>query len=308
MALSDPPQGYRSGFVGLVGRPNVGKSSLLNWFLQQSIAPVSTKPQTTRQCQLGILTLNEAQMIFVDTPGLHKPHHKLGDWMNAEAEGALVDSDVLLILFDASRQPQEDDMRVVEAIQSLDNPPHFLIALNKIDLMDAEAIPERVQEFKALFPNNEVYLISATHGDQMQLLLDRIIEALPPGPRYYPEEQITNASEREITADLIRAAALELLHDEVPHCIAVRIDEYKERGEQSAYILATIFVERDSQKGIVIGSGGSMIRQIGTLARKGIEQMSGRKVYLELRVKVLKGWRNDLAALRRLGYDKRSYS
>ena len=151
----------------------------------------------------------------------------------------------------------------------------------------------------------EMILISATRGDQRQELLERIVELLPTGPRYYPKEDITDATEREITAGLIRAAGMQLLRDEVPHSIAVRVDEFKERGDHGAYITATLFVERESQKGIVIGKGGSMLRQIGTQARKEIEQMSGRKVYLELRVKLLKGWRNDIAALRRLGYDKK---
>jgi GTP-binding protein Era len=308
MVVSDPTEGHRSGFVGLIGRPNVGKSSLLNAFLKQSIAPVSSQPQTTRIRQLGILTLHTAQIIFVDTPGLHKPHHKLGDWMNANAEGILKDCDVLLILFDASLSPQEDDMRVVESIQSLGDVPQVLVILNKIDRLDERTLPERVKEFQTLLPEAEAILISATRGDQLQALLECIIEALPVGPRYYPEEQITDATEREITADLIRSAALELLHDEVPHCIAVVVEDFQERGEEGAYIKATIFVERNSQKGIVIGKGGSMIRQIGASARNEIERMSGRKVYLELRVKVLKGWRNDLATLRRLGYDKKGSS
>ncbi|OGO21062.1 MAG: GTPase Era [Chloroflexi bacterium RBG_16_48_8] len=303
MLSSDPPKCHRSGFVGLVGRPNVGKSTLLNAFLRQSIAPVSPRPQTTRTRQLGILTMPDKQVIFVDTPGLHTPHHKLGEWMNARVEEVLRDSDVLLVIFDLSQPPQEDDKRVAMALEHLEEPPHILIALNKVDLLSAKEVPLRVNEFQSLLPNVERIPISATRGDQRQELLDKMMNLLPLGPRYFPEEDITDATERVIAADLIRAAALHLLRDEVPHSIAVHIDQFTERGDHGAHIVATLFVERESQKGIVIGKSGSMLKEIGTQARKEIEQMSGRKIFLELRVKLLKGWRNDIAALRRLGYD-----
>ncbi len=305
MSITDPPEGHRSGFVGLIGRPNVGKSTLLNCFLRQDIAPVSHRPQTTTQRQLGILTLPRAQLIFVDTPGLHKPHHKLGEWMNATAEGTLADSDVILSIFDISQFPQDEDVIVAKAIQSLEDIPVLFAALNKIDLIGEDQIKDRVDQFQDLLPRAEVITISATRGDNVQLLLERMIDSLPLGPRYYPEEDITDTTEREISAGLIRSAAMDLLKEEVPHSIAVRIDEFRERGNKGAYIVATLFVERESQKGIVIGKDGSMIRKIGTQARKKIEEMSGRKVFLELRVKLLKGWRNDIAALRRLGYDKK---
>ena len=302
MDFTETPEGHRSGFIGLIGRPNVGKSTLLNSFLEQNIAPVSPRPQTTRERQLGILTLPHAQVIFVDTPGLHKPHHKLGERMNIIAEQVLEDSDVLLVIFDISSPPQEEDVMVVEALLSIENPPKRFIALNKIDFLDEGEIDRRKQEFQNLLPELEMIPISATLGYQVQSLLDIMIQALPYGPRYYSEEVITDATEREISAGLIRSVAMKLLRAEIPHAIAVRIDEFTERGDHGAYIGATIFVERQSQKGIVIGKGGSMLRQIGTQARQEIEAMSGRKVYLDLRVKFLKAWRNDIAALKRLGY------
>jgi GTP-binding protein Era len=305
MTITDPPAGHHSGFIGLIGRPNVGKSTLLNYFLKQNIAPVSPRPQTTTQPQLGILTLPNAQLIFVDTPGLHKPHHKLGEWMNTAAEETLADSDVILAIFDISQPPQDEDVIVAEAISNLQDSPILFTALNKIDLIQEDQIKDRVDQFRNLLPQADVIPISATRGDQVQFLLERMIASLPVGPRYYPEEDITDATEREISAGLIRSAAMELLKEEVPHSIAIQIDEFIERGDQGAYIAATLFVERESQKGIVIGQGGSMIRKIGTKAREGIEEMSGRKVFLKIRVKVLKGWRNDIAALRRLGYDKK---
>jgi GTP-binding protein Era len=305
MVITDPPAGHRSGFIGLIGRPNVGKSTLLNVYLNQNVAPVSPRPQTTRKRQLGILTLPHAQLIFVDTPGLHKPHHKLGEWMNTIAQEVLADSDIILAIFDINEPIHEEDVIVAEAIKNLENSSVLYAALNKVDLIGEEEIKEREDLYHNLLPQAAVFPISATRGDQVQSLLDRMIDSLPLGPRYYPEEDITDSTEREIAADLIRAAALELLRDEVPHCIAIRIDQFVERGEHGAYIAATLFVERESQKGIVIGKGGSMLRDIGSLSRKEIEQMSGRKVFLDLRVKLLKGWRNDIPALRRLGYDKK---
>ena len=305
MKFEATPEGHRSGFIGLIGRPNVGKSTLLNTLLKQKIAPVSPRPQTTRQQQLGILTLPDAQLIFMDTPGLHKPHHKLGERMNAIAEDVLEDADILLIIFDSSMAPHDEDRMVADFILNLKNPPTLLIALNKVDLLDEMEITQRKQDFQKLLPKTEIISISATDGFQVQSLLEKLIQSLPFGPRYYPVEDVTDATEREISAGLIRSTSMRLLRAEIPHAIAVRIDRYTERGERGAYISATIFVERESQKGIVIGKGGSMLRNIGTQARKEIEEMSGRKVYLDLRVKVLKGWRNDIASLTRLGYDKK---
>ena len=302
MESSDTQEGHRSGFVALAGRPNIGKSTLINAFLGQNIAAVSPRPQTTRFRQLGILTLPNAQVVFVDTPGIHKPLHKLGEQMNADALEVLEDADLVLVMFDISQFPTEDDERVAERVQELSSKPPMLIVLNKVDLVSLDDLLERQSALESLIPDTEIHVISSTRGDGRDQLLDRILELLPFGPQYYAEDMITDAYERDIAADLLRAAALKLLRDEVPHCIAIRIDEYKERNERGAYIEATIFVERDSQKGIVIGKGGGMLREIGTLARKEIEAMSGRKVYLRLRVKVLPRWRNDMNALRRLGF------
>ena len=296
------PEDHKSGFVALVGRPNVGKSTLINALLAQQVAAVSPRPQTTRRRQLGILTLSDAQIIFMDTPGIHKPVHKLGEHMNREAEDALEDADIILVMFSLSEHPTEEDNRVAERVHRRDSQSPVLVALNMVDLIANSARDERSAVYQALLPEEEILPISAIRGDNLDRLLKRIIELLPAGPRYYPEDDVTDAYERDIAADLIRAATLDSLRDEVPHCIAVRIEEYKERNQHGAYIRATLFVERDSQKGIVIGKGGSMLRRIGSKARLQIEAMSGRKVFLELRVKVLRGWRNDTSSLKQLGF------
>ncbi len=299
MPESETPSDHKSGFVAVAGRPNVGKSTLVNAFLGQIVAAVSPKPQTTQRRQLGILTTENAQVIFVDTPGIHEPLHKLGEHMNTEALKSLDDADLILVIFSLRIPPTDDDRRVAERIQEVQKKTAILAALNKIDLVEPDALLERVAAFATLLPDVEMIPLSATLGKNRNHLLERIIALLPEGPQYYPQDQITDLHEREIAIDLIRAAALRNLRNEVPHAIAVRIDEYKDRNNHGAYIEATLFVERESQKGIVIGKGGSMLRVIGSSARVEIEALTRRKVYLKLRVKVLKNWRNDPNALKR---------
>ena len=294
---------FRSGFVTLVGRPNVGKSTLLNGLLGQKIAAVSPRPQTTRRRQLGILSQEDCQVIFMDTPGLHKPVHKLGEYMNDVAAATLVDADIIVWLVDASQTPQEEDQLIAARLEKIGkNLPPVLLVLNKTDLVSQEVLTDRTSQFQALWPSGEPFPLSATNGTGRDALLKRILSSMPLGQPYYDPEQITDLYERDIAADLIREAALRLLRDEIPHGIAVRIDEYKERSEVQVYIGATLFVERESHKGIVIGQGAGMLKQIGTTARQEIEAMSGRHVYLELRVKVNKNWRDDPDSLRLYGF------
>jgi GTP-binding protein Era len=302
--MPDPdfPSGHRSGFVAVAGRPSVGKSTLINAFLGQVIAPVSPRPQTTRRRQLGILTLPLAQAIFVDTPGIHQPRNLLGEGLNRAAREAIEDADLILAVFDLTQLPTPEDQRTADWIRELAPRRPVLAALNKLDAASPSRLQTLADAFYALLPAAEPFLVSATSGHGRPELLERLLAILPEGPRFYSQDEVTDSFERDIAADLLRAAALHLLRDEVPHGIAVRIDQYRERGPEGAFIAATLFVEKESHKGIVIGKGGAMLRRIGTQARREMEAMSGRRIFLETRVKVMPNWRDDEHALRRLGF------
>jgi GTP-binding protein Era len=304
----DLPADHRSGFCAVVGKPNVGKSTLINAYLGQKIAIVSPKPQTTRNRLLGILTLErergdpaDAQIVFVDTPGIHQPLHKLGEYMVETAVRAIPDADVVLFMVDASRPPGDEDRQLAAILRQQGDLP-VLLVLNKADLLPAEEAMARVDDYQALGDYDDWALISALRSQDRDRLLAMIVERLPLGPRYYPEEQVTDQQLRFMVAELVREQVMRHLRQEVPYSVAVVVDQFKERSEDLVYISANIFVERDTQKGIILGRGGDMIKRIGRDARREIEQLLDSRVYLELWVKVRKKWRRDEKELWRLGY------
>lgn len=292
---------FRSGFVALIGKPNVGKSTLLNRLMGQPIAGVSAKPQTTRRRQLGILTTKEYQIIFVDTPGLTDAKDKLAKSINAEVQFALNDSDLLLLLVDASNPADSMDEKLLDAIQALKTQPPILVAFNKSDRLNKSSFAQLSTLYREKLPNARTLQISALDGTGVTTMLQEIVDMLPQGPQYFPDEQITEDYERDIAAEMIRAVCMDLLTDEVPYSIATQVQSYKERENGTLYIDATIYVERDSQKAIVIGKKGQMIREIGIRAREELERATGQKVFLELVVKVQKDWKNNQAFLKQIG-------
>jgi GTP-binding protein Era len=302
------PAEHRSGFVAVVGKPNVGKSTLMNAYLGQKVAIVSPKPQTTRDRLLGILTLvrergdlADAQIIFVDTPGIHKPLHKLGEYMVETAIRAIPDADVVLFLVDVSRPPNDEDRQIAEILQQRGSLP-VLLTLNKADLVETEQATASAAAYQALGEFDESILVSALQGENLDTLLRATIERLPLGPRYYPEEQVTDQQTRFVAAELVREQVLNHLRQEIPYSVAVVVDQFKRRSEEMTYISANIFVERDTQKAIVLGQGGQMIKRIGRDARREIEELVDTRVYLELWVKVRKKWRQSERELQRMGY------
>lgn len=299
----DLPEGHKSGFVAVVGRPNVGKSTLMNAILGEKIAIVSPKPQTTRLRQLGILTREDVQVVFIDTPGIHEPRTALGEFMVNVAVEALRDADVILFVVDVSEKPQPEDRGIADLIAAAQDVTPVLLTLNKIDLLDDEEQRDsRAGEFGALVPEAIPFRTDSLSGAGVPELVARIVDLLPEGPRYYPADQLSDVAVRDIVAEMIREKVLLNLEQEVPHGVATQIEEFKRRSEDMTYINATVYVERESHKGIIIGKGGGMLKTISREAREDIEKFIGTRVYLDLWVKVLKNWRRDDNALRRLGY------
>ena len=292
---------FKSGFVAIVGRPNVGKSTFMNYVLGQKIAIMSDKPQTTRTRILCILTQPEAQFIFLDTPGVHKPLHKLGEYMAHAVEETLKEVDAILFVTDVTEKFGPGERFIRERLKATKRP--VLLVLNKIDRIDGEAVLPIIANYAAQYDFAGIIPISAKEKKNLEVLLDEIRKYLPEGPAYYPDDMVTDQPERLIAAEMVREKVLELTRDEVPHAVAVEVEEMTTRPRGDMYIRATIYVERDSQKGIVIGNRGSMLREIGQRARHDIEVMLGTKVYLDLWVKVRKDWRNRDAILKSLGFD-----
>lgn len=292
---------FRSGFVALVGRPNVGKSTLLNQIVGQKIAIMSNKPQTTRNKIRAVHTTNRGQIIFLDTPGIHKPKSKLGNFMVSVAENALEEVDLILFVIDATEKRGPGDNYIMERLKQV-HTPVFLV-VNKIDQVHPETLLPIIDEYRQLFDFKQIVPVSALEGNNTEPLVDAIYEELPEGPMYYPADQVTDHPERFVVAELIREKVLHLTREEVPHSIAVTVEEMKPREDSDVlYIYAAIYVERDSQKGILIGKRGEMLKEIGRRARLDIERLLGNKVFLEIWVKVKKDWRNQERMLRNFGY------
>jgi len=289
--LQEYPSGFRAGYIAVVGRPNVGKSTLINRIIGQKVSIVSEKPQTTRSRLLGIYSTPQAQLIFIDTPGIHKPIHSLGEAMVKAATSSLKDADLAAFLVDASVPPTDEDALAAQAVKTHAKNIPTILVLNKIDLVSGSKLQEMEALYRELHQFDHIVPVSALNGDNLDTLVSTIISRLPDSPPFYPPDQITDQPERAIAAELIREQVLMHTYQEVPHAVAVVVDEYKQRSEDMTYILATIYVEKDSQKGIIIGAGGRMLKAIGQAARLELEALAGTRVYLDLRVKVRKDWR-----------------
>lgn len=302
LSEEDLPEGHKSGFVAVVGRPNVGKSTLMNALLGQKIAIVTHRPQTTRTNQLGILTRPEYQIIFVDTPGLTKPRHKLDEYMMGEADDSLRDAEVVLWLVEANQKPGAGDSIIGATLRSLPDHSQIILGINKADLIKPEEVQPRTDAYRSLLPDAAWILFSALNGDGIDAMLEMLVDALPEGPRYFPLDQTTDSYERDIAAEMVREQLFLQMREEIPYGTVVVVEEFKERESGVTYIGATIYVERDSHKRMVIGHKGEQLRKIGSAARREIEPMIQGKVYLDLWVKVETRWRQNEDALKRFGY------
>ncbi len=290
---------FRSGYVSLIGRPNVGKSTLLNAVLGQKIAIVTKRPQTTRNRILGIKTSPDAQIIFIDTPGIHEPHNLLGKAMVTSAREALREIDLVVFVTELGAHDGKDGV-VLQALEGIVKPVFLLI--NKIDLVQRQELLGMIDSYKGLFPFKEIIPVSALKKDGLDILLRKVREYLPPGPRYYPEDLVTDQIERFMAAEIIREKIMAKTAEEIPYSVAVEVLNWSEREDGVVSIAANIYVEREGQKGIIIGDKGKKLKSIGTQARIDIERLLDAKVFLQLWVKVRKGWRDDHKALNELGY------
>lgn len=291
---------HRSGFIAVVGRPNVGKSTLINSLIGQKIAIMSDKPQTTRNRILCILTEPDAQVVFLDTPGIHKPVDKLGEYMVKAAEGTLKEVDAIFFVVDATEKMGTGERYIIERLRATDRP--VLLVVNKLDLIEKTAVLPILDSYMKAYPFHGAVPISAKEKINLDALLGEVKQYLPEGPAYYPEDMVTDQPERLIVAELVREKVLQATRDEVPHAIAVETEEMTDRPNGDTYIRMTIYVERESQKGIVIGKKGALLKEISTLARRDIEALLGTKVFLDLWVKVKKDWRNQPGALHSFGF------
>lgn len=300
--MNETVKHYKSGFVAVVGRPNVGKSTLLNQIIGQKIAIVSDTPQTTRNRILGILTLPDAQILFLDTPGIHKPQHKLGEYMVNSARSALREVDLILFVSDVTESVGPGERFIIDMLKEEKTP--VVLVLNKVDLVAKDKLLPIISQYSAFRDFAAIVPVSALAGSNVDRLLSVIKDLLPEGPQYYPEDEVTDQPERVVAAEFIREKIFRLTREEIPHSTAVEVEEMKTRPNGDVFLRATIYVERESQKGIIIGAKGAMLKEIGQQARLDMENIFGSRFFVDLWVKVKNDWRNKEGSLRMFGYDK----
>lgn len=291
---------FKSGFVTIVGRPNVGKSTLMNALLGEKLAIVSDKPQTTRNRITGILTTPEAQVVFLDTPGIHRHKGRLNEYMAKVARDACAEVDLILFMVEANAKPGPEDAGILEFVRGLGT--RLFLVINKVDLVPRESVLPVIEHYAKTGAFAEIIPVSSLKSENLDDLMASITASLPEGPKYYPEDEITDQPERFVVAEIIREKIFRLTQYEVPYSTAVTVEEMKERGEK-LYIRAVVYVEKDSQKGIIIGGGGKMLKKLGQSARRDIERLLGAGTYLDIWVKVKKDWREKPGALREMGYE-----
>ncbi|WP_278925527.1 GTPase Era [Staphylococcus auricularis] len=291
---------YKSGFVSIIGRPNVGKSTFVNRVIGHKIAIMSDKAQTTRNKIQGVMTQEDAQIIFLDTPGIHKPKHKLGDYMMRVAKNTLSEIDAIMFMVNVNEEIGRGDEYIMDMLKDVKTP--VFLVLNKIDLVHPDELMPRIEQYQSYMSFTEMVPMSALEGHNVDHFIEVLKSYLPEGPQYYPEDQVSDHPEQFVVSELIREKILHLTSEEIPHAIGVNVDRMIKKDEDHVRIEATIYVERDSQKGIVIGKGGKKLKEVGKRARHDIEHLLGSKVYLELWVKVQKDWRNKVNFIRQMGY------
>lgn len=296
---------FHSGFIAIIGRPNVGKSTFMNRVVGQKIAITSDKSQTTRNKIQGVYTKDHSQMVFIDTPGIHKPKHKLGSFMVQTSENTLNEVDAILFIVNAQEGFGRGDQYIIDLLTNVSRPVYLLI--NKVDLIAQDAIFPLIEQYQSLYDFTEIVPISALEGNNVEHLLSLLENELEEGPQYYPDDFVTDHPERFIMGELIREKVLRLTKEEIPHSIAIDIEQIERRDNGSVFIQASIITERSSQKGILIGKKGSMLKQIGKEARRDIEKILGSHVFLELWVKVKPDWRNNQRQLHELGFQRDEY-
>ncbi len=291
---------HKSGFVSIIGRPNVGKSTFVNRVIGHKIAIMSDKAQTTRNKIQGVMTRDDAQIIFIDTPGIHKPKHKLGDYMMRVAKNTLSEIDAIMFMVNVNEDIGRGDEYIMEMLKNVKTP--IFLVLNKIDLVHPDTLMPKIEQYQSYMDFTDIIPISALEGLNVDHFNDVLKSFLPEGPKYYPDNQISDHPEQFVVSEIIREKILHLTSEEIPHAIGVNVDRMIKEDEDRVRIEATIYVERDSQKGIVIGKGGKKLKEVGKRARRDIEMLLGSKVYLELWVKVQRDWRNKVNFIRQIGY------